>query len=112
MLLLTDIRLVEATSQDIARALNHSMKKSPITQKVLQQQLNTTRRLTYRDVEKMYPPDTFTKSNGVINKKFAREIGEDIIEVHKRTDDVEQLNMMDFAKGFIKIIENAVKNKN
>ncbi len=111
MLLLTDIKLIEATSQDIARALNYSIKRSPITEKVLHQQLSKKNRLTYRDIEKMYPPDTFTKSNGVINKKFAKEIAENIIEVHPRTKDVEQVNMMDFAKGFIKIIENAF-NKN
>lgn len=111
MLHLTDIRLVEATSHDIARSLNYSMKFSPITKQVLQQQFKTTRKLTYRDIEKMYPPDTFSKGNGTINKNFAKEIGKDIIEVHKRTNDVEQVNMMDFAKGFVKIIENTVKNK-
>lgn len=109
MLLLTDIKLIEATSQDIARALNYSMRKSPTTKNVLQQQLNIRNFMTYRDVEKMYPPDTFSKSNGVIDKNFAKEIGADIIEFHKRTKDVEQVNMMDFAKGFIKIIENAMK---
>lgn len=109
MLMLTDIRLLDATSQDLARALNYSMRKSKTTQKVLKNQLGQKHHLTYRDIEKMYPPDSFSKGNGLINKDFAKEIGQDIMNVHKRTNDIEQLNMMDFAKGFISIIENAMK---
>lgn len=109
-MLLSDIRLIEATSYDFAKALNSAMNRSKVTAKVLTNQLNIKRGyISHRDIEKMYPPDTFSPSNGKINKSFALDLCKEIQKIFRQNTDVKSVSMLDFSRGFIKIIEKAQK---
>lgn len=104
MLKLSEIKLVDATAKDIARAYNYSMKKSPETAKLLTGQLNLLGPMKEKHVIDLYPKDTFTKEgrlNPLARCDFAIET-RDSFKHPKR--DLKDLNMIDFANAIIQRI--------
>ena len=57
--LLTEIRLIDATKKDFARAINHSMKKSKRTANIIVGQLDLHGPVTPKTLNKIYSKDTF-----------------------------------------------------
>ena len=101
---LSEIKLVDATARDMARALNYAMRESKKTAQVLSGQLNLSGKITARDVIKnMYPKDTFTKS-GRLKPENKIHFADEMTKIFKNPKKSEDFTMMDYAKAVIKKI--------
>lgn len=103
MLKLSEIKLVDATAQDMARALNYAMQKSKKTAHVITGQLDLFGYAKAKHVLKMYPEDTFTKK-GKLNPLTRKQFASEMQKVFKHPKPINEFNMIDYANAIIKCI--------
>ena len=100
---LSEIKLIDATAQDMARALNYAMQKSKKTANVLTGQLNMFGYAKEKHILKMYPKDTFTKE-GKLNPLKRLQFAFDMQNVFKNPKPISEFNLIDYANAIIKYI--------
>ena len=101
---LSEIKLVDATARDMARAFNHAMVKSKKTANVLVGKLNLYGPVSpFHVTHKIYPKDMFTKS-GLLKPEMEMSLAKDMKEILKSPKDLQEYNMMDYANAIIKKI--------
>ncbi len=101
---LSEIKLVDATAKDMARAFNYAMVKSKKTANVLTGRLQLLGPVTpYHVTKKMFPKDTFTKS-GLLKPEKQTLIAKRMKNIFNSPKDIQELNMMDFTNAVIKYV--------
>ncbi len=101
--LLTEIRLIDATKKDIARAINHSMKKSKRAANTLVGQLDLHGAVTPKTLNKIYSQDTFNYDTGRLSPKSYRNFADNIKDALKIKKPAHELNLMDFSNAIVKL---------
>jgi len=103
MLRLSEIKLADATAKDLARAINYSMKQSKKTANLLVGQLDLHGAMNQRDVRKLYPADTFTKS-GKLTPKSSEQFASESRKVIRYNKPLKEYNLLDFANAFARVV--------
>ncbi len=100
--LLSEIRLINATKGDIARAINFSMKKSKKAAWNMTRALNLRGSVKPFHLEKIYDADVFTTS-GTLTKQAASTLANDTKKTLKLFGiKNSEVSLMDYANAFAK----------
>ncbi len=102
--LLTEIRLIDATKKDFARAINYSMKKSKRAANLIVGQFDLHGSVTPRTLDKMYNKDTFHYQNGRLTPESFKGFAENINEILKIKKPAHEINLMDYANALVRSI--------
>lgn len=101
---LSEIKLIDATAKDMARAFNYAMVKSKKTANVLTGKLQLLGPVTpYHVTKKLFPEDTFTKS-GLLKPDKQTFIAKQMKNIFNPAKDIQEFNMMDFTNAIIKYV--------
>lgn len=102
---LSEIKLIDATTKDVARALNFAMVKSRKTANVITGKLQLTGPvLPYHVSKKIYPDSTFNKQ-GLLRAEKQDSFVKNVQSVLNDSRELQDYNMMDYVNAVIKYIK-------